>query len=206
MSFLRSLLSFVLSFLFVTLLFTAITSYTIGNMLDKESLKSFVNLNIAPNLISQQCNWYCKGEADVEGCVEECVSENLGQTDKTVNEKIDELYGRKIFGVTLNQVSSLLSQTTLFLLLTLLCGLFLLKASESPLDTFGKIFITTSISLFIAGFSPNFIVGTTITGIPIIEDMFSYLSSGLELQIKIGIVLFILGIILIIIDRYRERK
>jgi hypothetical protein len=206
MSFLRSLLSFVLSFLFVTLLFTAITSYTIGNMLDKESLKSFVNLNIAPNLISQQCNWYCKGEADVEGCVEECVSENLGQTDKTVNEKIDELYGRKIFGVTLNQVSSLLSQTTLFLLLTLLCGLFLLKVSESPLDTFGKIFITTSISLFIAGFSPNFIVGTTITGIPIIEDMFSYLSSGLELQIKIGIVLFILGIILIIIDRYRERK
>jgi len=206
MSFLRSLLSFALSFLFVTLLFTAITSYTIGNMLDKESLKSFVNLNIAPNLISQQCNWYCKGEADVEGCVEECVSENLGQTDKTVNEKIDELYGRKIFGVTLNQVSSLLSQTTLFLLLTLLCGLFLLKVSESPLDTFGKIFITTSISLFIAGFSPNFIVGTTITGIPIIEDMFSYLSSGLELQIKIGIVLFILGIILIIIDRYRERK
>ena len=50
------------------------------------------------------------------------------------------------------------------------------------------------------------IVGSSIGGMPVLSDMFSYLSEGLELQMKIGMGLLVLGIILLIAEKVKERK
>lgn len=206
MSLARSLLSLALSFLFVTLIFTTISSYTIGSLIEKGNLKSFVNSNIAPEFIEEQCIDLCKGRVDEEDCSKQCLYSSLNQTEDAIDQAIEELYTEDFFGLTLNDVSIFMSQFTLFLILTVVVGIILIIESENPLSDLGKSFISSSISLLLAGMAPNLIVGASIIGTPVLKNMFDYLSPALDLQTKIGIGLLILGIILLIIDWYRNRE
>ncbi len=206
MSLIRSLLSLVLAFLFVTFLFSAITSYTIGNLLVKENLKEFVKTDIGPQLLAEQCGWLCQAETNKEACVNVCLTEALRQSEQSFNDMIDELYSKQVFGITLEQISVFMNQTQLFSFLALVCLFLLGKISEEPLNMIAKGLMTAGISLTVAGLSPNMIVGTTIVGVPVLGNMFSYLSQGLELQAKIGIGLFILGVVLLIIENLTKKE
>ena len=206
MSLIRSLLSLGLAFLFVTLTFTAVTSYTIGNLLIKENLKEFVETELAPKLITEQCNWFCQMETLKEECIDLCISESLEQIDQRINEMIEDFYSREIFGITIDQISTFVNQTQLFSFIAIVCLILITKIAENPINIIGKSLLTAGISLSIAGLSPNMIVGSSIGGMPVLSDMFSYLSEGLELQMKIGMGLLVLGIILLIAEKVKERK
>jgi hypothetical protein len=130
----------------------------------------------------------------------------LGQIDQRINEMIEDFYSREIFGISIDQISTFVNQTQLFSFIAIVCLILITKIAENPINIIGKSLLTTGISLSIAGLSPNMIVGSSIGGMPVLSDMFSYLSEGLELQMKIGIALLVLGIILLIAEKVKQRK
>lgn len=206
MSFIRSLLSLILAFLFVTFLFTAVTSYALGDLMQRENIKELLSSDVAPALITQQCEWFCREDSIKEQCIDFCIVEAMSQTGESVEDVVNGLYDRDVFGITLDQIVLLMNQTPLLSFLAIVCLILIVKVSEEPLNILGKAFLTTAISLFIASFSPNFIIGSSVSGIPVLGDLFEYLAPGLELQTKISAGLFVIGVFLLIVERLERRE
>jgi len=206
MSVLRSFATFIFTLLFITLTFTAINSYTVGDLIQKENLKNFVKNEMMPDLISQQCESSC-AESTEESCLEDCLSSFSNQTQGAIDSAINEVYERRLLNlISLSDITTVLSQKILLLILSIIFGVSILITSTTPLISLGKAMISISISLFVSGLSPNFVIGTSMGGLPFIENIFNYLSSGLEQQIHYGIIFLVIGIVLLLLTKIKKKK
>lgn len=207
MSFLRSLTVFILSLIFTASIFTALTSYTIGNLIQKNSLKEFIKSEVSTDFINSQCQDKCSQYTDYkETCIQLCITELTNQTQTSINKAIDEIYQQKFFNITLNEISSALSQYILFFVIGTISGILLLIAPKTPLLTLGKNFISISISLFISSITPQLLIISTNLPFNLGEAIRNYFSSGFNRQIQFGIILLVTGIVLTLIDYYIKRK
>ena len=79
MSLLKSVLSYIISALFVLSLYLAITSYTIGNLIQKEKIESFIHSQINETIIPQTCEDTCNTQYQ-QSCEEQCNSTNITES------------------------------------------------------------------------------------------------------------------------------
>lgn len=205
MSIARGLAVFLLSSIFTLALFTAITSYTIGDLLQKDNLKEFIEAGMAPDLIENQCNDFClKYEDRMQECMDVCIEEIGNNTDQTISGVIDGVYETDFYGITISQVLSILEYFLLFVAITVAAGVAIFFVSEEPLPTLGRNMLSISITLFIVALSPNFIL--SLSNVPLQEVFSDYMSQGLEMQMLLAIVIFVIAIVFLIADYLIKRK
>jgi len=206
MSFLRSLTVFTLSFVFTTFIFVAITSQTMGKLIQKDSVKGFLNTE-GTKLMGQQCEEQCSQftENSTE-CLQECQTYLSNQTRVLVDKATDEIYQRNFFGINLNEVSSTVSEYLIYLIIGIISGLSLFIASKNPFSTLGKNMISISISLFVLVLFIRTIVVFVNVPMNIGKDFIDYLSAGLDQQVKYGIILLIVGAILLVVNYIIKKK
>ena len=101
MSILRGLAVFLISMLFTFSVFMTITSYTLGDLILKENLKTFIKSELSPSLLGQECENHClsfTGEKK-QACIQLCLSELGNRTEETINTAVDEVYGKEFYGI-----------------------------------------------------------------------------------------------------------
>jgi hypothetical protein len=205
MSILKGVAVFLLSAIFTFSLFMGITSYTIGGLLQKENLKSFIESGMAPDLVENQCNNLCSDAGEQkQSCLDRCIEEMGNQTDQTVSSVVDSVYNTEFYGVSINQITLVLNQLVLFIAIALISGVAIFFVSEEPLSTLGRNMISISVTLFITALSPNFIL--SLSNVPIQGIFSDYMSRGLELQNIFAVLLLVVAIVFIITDYLIKRK
>jgi len=211
MSFLRKLAAFILSSIFVISLSVFVTSYTISDRIEKDSLKSFVKSEMVPQMVSQQCNDLCESVGEPEKteclriCREQIETNKTTEIESTIDTLVDQIYEKEILSISLNDITSILSSFVLLGAITVISGALLFLASEKPFSSIGWNMISVSAYLLIIGFAPNFIP-TGGLGTDVIQSVMGYIFEGLEKQITFGIVLLVVGIVFLIIHYYRRYR
>jgi hypothetical protein len=205
MSFQRSLAILILSMIFTSAFFLGISSYTLGELIQRESIKHFMT-DEGLKFAGQQCQHECGSDADYQGCIANCTASLNSQVNSVVGTAIDEIYKQSIFGTTLNEMSYLASQYLIFLIIGVLAGVVMFMISKNPFSTLGKDLITIAISLFISTLSTNLIVGYANFPAEIMKALSDYLASGFNMQNIIGAVLLSAGIAFLVIDHLIQRK
>ena len=156
--------------------------------------------------MEDQCDQFCvnfTGEQR-QACAQICIEQMGNRTDESVNMAVDEVYEKEFYGISISQMAYVMKQFTLFVILSVIsCGL-IIYFSEEPLGHIGKNLITISISLFIAGFSPNLIM--SFSNLPVEELLSSYLGTGLEQQLIIAVVFIVVGIALLVANYFIKRR
>jgi len=231
MSLLRSAAVFILSTLFIFSLYLAITSYSIGNLLDKGKLESFIlsqlNESIAPQNCEEMCNTQfqqgCEGQCSnmnmTQSCVDACMNEPynleikqgciqtcLSRTNTSqeyLSQTIDQFYSRKIVANTsLDDIILILKNSILFIVFSLIFGIAIFFASEKPISKTGNNLIWVAISLLSMAVIPVFLVSSEMSVVKIISD---YIMQSLYQQLFIGIILLVIGIILIYVGKKKNK-
>ncbi len=72
MSLLKSFLGFIFSTLFIISLYLTISSYTIGDLIQKENIKNFIQAQTTGEMASKTCEEYCGSEINYQKCEEYC--------------------------------------------------------------------------------------------------------------------------------------
>jgi hypothetical protein len=206
MSFWRSAASYVLSFIFATAIVLSITSYDIGNTIEKNSIKDFIRFEMGPSFIKEQCQNKCSQYQDKEECNQFCISDLTNQTQLGIGKTLDEIYDKKLFGITLNEFILFLNNYPMFAAIGIVAGILLLFASITPLSTLGKNFVTISVSLFISALIPYFMTASVNLPLDLGGAMGNYFSSGFNQQIVFGIIFIAAGLILILINYALDRR
>ncbi|MFH1229147.1 MAG: hypothetical protein V1678_01845 [Candidatus Aenigmatarchaeota archaeon] len=205
MSFSRSLAILILSLIFTSSFFLGISSYTLGDLIQRESIKQFMT-DQGMKLAGQQCQHECGNDADYKGCIGNCTTSLNNQVNSVVGTAIDEIYKQSLFGTTLNEISYLASQYFIFLIIGTLAGVAMFIISKNPFSTLGKDLITIAISLFISTFSTNLIVGYANLPIDIMKALSDYFAPGFNLQNIFGLVFLAVGIAFLVINRMKHIK
>jgi hypothetical protein len=206
MSILRDIAIFLVSAMFTFSIFMAVTSYTIGDLIQKENLKEFIESGLAPDLLENQCDEFCvnfTGEQK-QACAQICIEQIGNRTDESVSKAVDDVYEKEFYGISINQLANLLNQFTLFVVLSVVSCALIIVVSEEPMSHIGKNLVTISISLFIASFSPNLIL--SFSNLPVEDLLSSYLGSGLDQQTIIATIFIVVGIALILTNYFLKRK
>ena len=205
MSIMKSIAVFLLSGIFVLSLFMSITSYTIGGLLQKDNLKSFIENEMAPNLVENQCNDFCSDAGEQKQlCIDMCREDMGNKTDQTISSVIDNVYSTEFYGISIEKITTVLNQLILFIAITIISGTAIFFVSEEPLSTLGRNMISVSITLFITALSPNFIL--SISNIPVQSVFSDYMSTGLEMQNIFAVILIAIAIVLIVVDYLIKRR
>lgn len=202
MSILRGIVVLLLSSIFVFSLFMGITSYTIGDLIQKDNLKEFIETGMAPGMIESQCNDFCAGKE--EDCFGVCIDEMENQTTKTINDVIDNVYESDVYGISIDEVISILTQLLFFVLIALITGATIFFVSEEPFSVMGRNLLSVSVTLLITAFSPNIIL--SLSNVEMNSVFSGYLSQGLELQALLAAVLVAVAIAFLIADYLIKRK
>jgi len=177
-----------------------------GKLIQRDSVKGFLNTE-GTKLIGQQCEEQCSQltENDTE-CLQECETYLSNQTGVLVDKATDDIYQRDFFGINLNEVSSTSSDYLIYLVIGIISGLSLFVASKTPFSTLGKNMISISISLFVLVLLMRTIVVIVNAPMDIGKDFIDYLSPGLDQQVKYGIILLIVGIVLLVVNYIIKKK
>ncbi|MBN2203127.1 MAG: hypothetical protein JW700_03005 [Candidatus Aenigmarchaeota archaeon] len=212
MSILKSVAIFALSTIFTFALLTLVTTQTIGDTLQKDSLKAFAQASMGPELMEPECRNQClEFEGITDEILERCIDQCLSSVELRVNETgeiIDNLYEKSIMGQSMDDALMLMDQTVLFLAITAVSVAMILFISEDPLSTIGKDIVSVaSVTLLIALLTPELVLlvsGTTA------QNMISdYMGSGLERMMSLSIALIIAGAFLVLanylIKRYKKK-
>jgi len=208
MPFLRSLATLLLSLLFLMTISMAITSYTIGDLIQKNSIKNFFKTEIlGTEFINQQCESRCNEYQDYRGeCMSLCLTDLTNQTETGVDRAVDEIYKRQFFNMNLEQISYFFANYISFAVIGIFVGIVLLIVSTTPFLTLGKNLITIAISLFISSFIPQFTFASINLPLDLGQTFTDYLSSGFNQQMVFGIIFLIAGIILVVINYVIDRR
>lgn len=211
MSLLRKFAAFILSSIFVISLSAFVMSYTLGDIIQKDSLKSFAKSQVVPQMVGQQCEEFCKNFNETERieclqiCKEEIETNRTGEIENTIDEFIDQIYEKEVMSISLSDITYILSSILLLGIITLVSGVLLFLASEKPFSSLGWDLVTISVYLLIIGFAPNFIPTGGI-GTDIVQNVMGFIFEGLEKQITFGIVFLVIGIVFLVIHYYREYR
>jgi len=207
MPFLRSAASYMLSFIFVTSILLAITSYNIGSLIEKDSIKNFIRLQMGPDFIKNQCQDKCEQRQEYgENCTQLCIADLTNQTEIGIDKTLDEIYQKKFFNLDLDDFTTFLGNYLLFAVVGIISGILLLFASLTPLSTLGKNLISISISLFISSILPQFMTTSVNLPIDLGKAVNDYFSSGFNEQIIYGIIFLVSGLVLILINYYLNKR
>jgi uncharacterized membrane protein YwzB len=198
MSLLRSLAVFILSFTFITAVLFALTSYDLDKVVQKDAIKGFIRIQGLKH-VDDQCQEECS-QNPYESCLSDCKIQKTNQIQTGVDKAVDELYDKKIFGVTLEELSSFLSYYLLFAAIGIFSGILLFFASENPFSTIGKDFITIAVSFFISSLTPDFVTASVNLPFDLGRAISDYLSPAFSQQMNYAIVFFVAGIIFIVVD------
>ena len=184
----------------------AITSYSVGGLVQKSSIKDFIKSE-SGKFIDQQCQENCKQYPDYkDACIQLCITELTNQTQSSVDKAVNEVYKQKFFGISLDEISSLLIQYFLFFIIGIVFGILLLVASKTPFLTLGKNFISIAISLFISSITPQFIIASVNLPFNLGQAIKDYLSPSFNQQMYYGIILLITGIVFVIINYILSKR
>jgi hypothetical protein len=205
MSFLRSLAIVALSLIFTSSFFIGITSFTMGNLIQRESIKQFITTE-GLKAADQQCHHECAQKADYQSCLGNC-TENLNeQVNDVVGTAIDEIYKQNFLGTNLNDVSYQATQYLIYIIIGAVAGLVLFFSSEKPFSTVGKDLITIAISIFITTLSTNFLIGYANLPLDLGKAFSNYLSAGFAQQDFCGILFLVAGIVVLAINYAIQRR
>ncbi len=224
MSLAKTLAGYIISVLFIISLYFTITSYTIGDLIQKDNIKNFVQTQLEGNVTTQTCEDYCsdeKGRCEeycnelvgelkqmcenecMQTCIQECLSQS-NETEEYVYKTVDDIYANKIIGnLSLEELTLLFRNTLMFLVLSLVFGVLIFFVSDKPISKIGNNIVVVSISLLSMAIIPVFIITPDV---PIIEMVTNYIIEGLYQQLTIGVVLIIIGIILLVIAKFLEKR
>jgi hypothetical protein len=207
MSFLRGLATFILSFLFASTILLAITSYNIGALIQKDSIKNFIKTK-SNEVINQQCQENCNQYVDLRAeCTQACSTEMTLEAEASINKAVDDIYQQKFFElVSLNEISLMLAQYLLFLIIGIFSGILILVVSKTPFLTLGKNFISISISLFISSVTPQFMLASINLPFDLGKSIKDYFFSGFNQLAYFGIAFLAAGIALIAVNYFLEKR
>ena len=206
MSLLRGLAVFILSSIFILSVFMAITAYTLAPLIQKDSITAFFR-SASLSVVNDQCQKDCSQYTDYKDtCLQTCPTELTNQTETGVDDAVNSIYQQKFFGVTLEQMSALLSQYVLLLVIGIVTAVMLLFVSKNPFSTLGKDFATLAASLFISSFTPQFIIASVNLPFNFGDAIKNYFSAGFNQQFQYAVVFMVSGIILIVIDYLLSRR
>ena len=205
MSIARSVAVFLLSSIFTLALFATITSYTLGDLLQKDNLKNFIEEGMAPDIMQSQCEDFCMNYKDREQeCLKVCTDEMEKNLNMTVGSTIDNVYNTSFYGISINDVIKILEMFWLFAVITVIAAVGVFYFSDEPLVTLSRDLLSISITLFVTALSPNIIL--SLSNVPM-QDIFSdYMSQGLDQQMFFAIVLLAIAIVFIIINYLIKRR
>lgn len=207
MPFLRSAASYILSFIFISSILLAITSYDIGNLLQKNYIKSFITSQMGPDFIREQCQNKCEQYQDLrENCTQFCVSDLTNQTQTGIDKALNEIYDKKLFNFSLNEFTLFLADYPLFFVVGIISGILLLFASLKPLSTLGKDFVSISFSLLITSIIPQFMTASVNLPIDLGQSINNYFSSAFNQLLIYGVIFLTVGLVLILINYALDRR
>jgi len=224
MSLAKSLAGFIVSALFIISLYLTISSYTIGDLIQKDKIKSFIQAQMTEEMISQTCEEYCSGEYQkceeycnyLEGvelrqtckdeCLQDCIRACLSKSNESqqyIHKTIDEVYGNKIIDdLSFDNITQIFRNNILLLVLSFIFGFSMFLVSDKPISKLGNNLVVVSISLLSIAAIPVFIITPDI---PIIKLVSDYVLEGLYQQLLLGVVLIVTGIILVIIGKKKGK-
>jgi hypothetical protein len=202
--------------------------------MQKENVKSFIQAQLSGEMASSTCENVCSNESIIQQCEDNCNLEdaNVRQSCKDVcvnnsqdpevkqicmqsclhraNESqryvfntIDEIYNKNLVsGFSINDIMSMLNNFLLFLVISIILGASLFFVSEKPLSRIGNNFIVVAISLLAFAVIPMLIISPDMS---IMNAVSGFLSQSLFQQLITGIVLLVVGIILVIIGKKKNK-
>ena len=234
MSLAKSAVGFLISSLFIIFLYLAITSYTIGNSLQKENVKSFIQAQTQGDMASKTCDDLCSNDTSIQQCesycdyaeagmrqscrdacvknyqnpqfkqicVQSCLS-RANESQQYIFNTVDEIYSKNLVpGFSIDDIMSMLKNFLLFLAVSIILAISLFFVSDKPLSRIGNDFVVVAISLLAFAAIPMFIITPSTS---IVNTVFNFLSQSLYQQLIIGIVLLVVGIILVLIGKKKNK-
>jgi len=234
MSVLKSILGFIVSALFVISLYLTITSYTIGDLIQKDNIKSFIQTQTTGELISETCEELCSGEPETQNCEEYCnnLDEELREACK---DACREDISQDIAKQSCIQACLSKSNETKQDIYKTVDEFYSKKIiDDMSLDNITLIFRNTLLmlvlslifgfSIFLVSVKPITKIGNNIVvvaisllsmavipvfiitpDVPIIEMITNYIFEGFYQQLYLGIILIVIGVILIIIGKKKGK-
>jgi hypothetical protein len=185
----------------------AITSYNIGALIEKDSMKRFIGSQFSSDFINKQCQSKCdQYQLQRESCIQTCALDLTNQTQVGIDKALNEIYEKKFFNFSLNDFTSFLSKYLLFAVIGIISGILLLFVSPTPFSTLGKNFVTISISLFISDILPQLMTASVNLPLDLGQSINDYFSSGFNHQLIYGIIFLIAGIVFILINYYLNKR
>ena len=235
MSVLKSILGFIVSMLFIISLYLTISSYTIGSLVQKDNIKSFIQAQTIGELALETCEELCAGESGSRNCDEYCSYLDVELRDICKNECLknisQDIAKQSCIDVCLSKSNE--SQQYIY---NTVDEVYSNKIIDGiSLDDITQIFKNTILlivlslifgfSIFLVSDKPITKIGNNIVvvgisllsmavipvflitpGIPMIEMITSYISEGFYQQLYLGIILIVIGVILIIIGKKVKLK
>jgi hypothetical protein len=200
MSFARSLAVFLLSTVFISSSFAAITLFNIGPFFQKDSISGFM-VGQGVNLGEQSCHEQC----DSAECESLCSDALESQLSDGVGAAVDDLYGRRFYGVSISDALSF-SLFGVMAILSAISAALLAFASKKPLVTLGKDTAVSSVSVMAAPVVLSVVLSSVSLPFDLGMSFLSYISEGLSNQMFSGLVLLLIGVLLIFLNCASKRK
>jgi hypothetical protein len=205
---LRSIVVFILEFIFVTATISVVASYMFKDILQKSSLSEFIKTNLIPQMVQEQCDTRCQQISQgnlttYNTCMPWCKNETQNNT-QNIDTYIDQVYSQKIYNMTLGDMVDFLNTYFIpLIILTIISGVAMIFLSYEPFSRLGHALISIAITLLILGLIPNFV---TLPSGTMFQTITSYILKPLEDILIYGIVALISGIGLSAYGYYSKKK
>jgi len=234
MSLAKSVAGFLISSLFIIFLYLAITSYTIGNSMQKENVKLFIQSQLRGEVASSTCENLCSNESIVQQCEDNCNLEDANMRQNCISSCVNNSQDPEVKQMCMQSCLHRANESQRYVFNTIdeiynknLVSGFSIDDIMSMLNNF-LLFLVISIilgaSLFFVSDKPLSRIGNDFIVVAIsllafaVIPMFiispdmsimnavsSFLSQSLYQQLITGIVLLVLGIILVIIGNKKNK-
>lgn len=180
---------------------TAVTSFTLGNAIQRDNFEDFIKENIIPNMTEERCNVLCEdylGNISYNLCLSECRTGLENQTEETVMNITNQIYSQGIFNMNLESFSNMLNDYFIhFIIVAIASGTLIIIISKS-VYRIGINFILIGVTSLTTALITNMIE------IPDVhtQTIADYLFGAMYQQIYFGVAFLIIGIMLMIADKY----
>ncbi len=234
MSLLKSIATYVFSALFVMFLYLAINSYTLGGMIQRDSIEGFIQSQMQEDMLYKTCDDLCSNQSNYmdcndycsylepnlrQACAEDC-SSNISRNEQIKQSCIQSCMSRSTESQDyIHKALGQIYDKEIFK------GVTIDSVSKNFMNTplFVVLTVLLGLSVFLVSEKPVSKMGNNIilvsisllslaavplfivTDMPAMKLIFDYLSEGLYQQIISGIVLLAVGIVLIIIGKKKNK-
>ena len=209
MSIWKDVTVFFASILFTMALLSAIYSYTLGDLIQRENFENFMKSEVIPELVEEQCTNLCSDYNETETCLEACTKQVTNDTEMNLQNSIGDIYERDVlYGYRVQDLLPFFRMENFIysLIVSIALGCLLMLMSDCPMSSLGKSMITISTALFIMTFLIDFIVPVSNASYQTISG---YLGEAVGKQTLIATILLVAGIALVLTNYcldYRNKR